>query len=99
MSLNVKIGAQPINWSNDDFHDLGGNTPLETCSPGDIETTLNTIALMRIINPGALIPSVSALEKLQEGGQVKGLNAGANVITINFTPKRERQIFLSTSCN
>ncbi|MCC6277992.1 MAG: myo-inosose-2 dehydratase [Oligoflexia bacterium] len=29
--LNVKIGAQPIIWSNDDFKDLGGQTPLETC--------------------------------------------------------------------
>jgi inosose dehydratase len=28
---NIKLGAQPIIWSNDDFHDLGGETPLETC--------------------------------------------------------------------
>ena len=27
----IRVGAQPINWSNDDFHDLGGSTPLETC--------------------------------------------------------------------
>jgi inosose dehydratase len=27
----IKIAAQPIIWSNDDFHDLGGKTPLETC--------------------------------------------------------------------
>ncbi|HEX4923473.1 MAG TPA: myo-inosose-2 dehydratase [Bdellovibrionales bacterium] len=29
--LKVKVAAQPIIWSNDDFHDLGGNTPLEQC--------------------------------------------------------------------
>lgn len=27
----IKLGAQPIIWSNDDFHDLGGDIPLETC--------------------------------------------------------------------
>ena len=30
---------------------------------------------------------MSALEKLRGGGQLAGLQAGANVITINFTPK------------
>ena len=69
------------------------DTPLETCKPCDVETTLNTIALMRIVNPNALIPTVSAIEKLEENGQVRGFNAGANVITINFTPERERKIY------
>ena len=27
----VRIGANPIGWSNDDLRDLGGATPLETC--------------------------------------------------------------------
>jgi inosose dehydratase len=29
--LKNPLGVHPINWSNDDFKDLGGNTPLETC--------------------------------------------------------------------
>ena len=29
--LNNPLGVHPINWSNDDFRDLGGTTPLETC--------------------------------------------------------------------
>lgn len=29
--LKVKVASQPIAWSNDDFHDLGGSTSLETC--------------------------------------------------------------------
>jgi inosose dehydratase len=29
--LDVQIGANPILWSNDDFHDLGGDIPLEQC--------------------------------------------------------------------
>lgn len=28
---HVRIGANPIIWSNDDFHDLGGDIPLERC--------------------------------------------------------------------
>jgi inosose dehydratase len=29
--VTVRIGANPIGWSNDDLPDLGGATPLETC--------------------------------------------------------------------
>jgi biotin synthase len=69
------------------------NTPLENYPAGDVETTLNTLALMRIVNPRLLIPTVSALEKLQEGGQLRGFNAGANVITVNYTPEKERAVY------
>ena len=31
MNLRARLGAHPINWSNDDFPDLGGDTSLETC--------------------------------------------------------------------
>lgn len=29
--MTVRIGANPIGWSNDDMQDLGGKTPLEVC--------------------------------------------------------------------
>ena len=29
--MTLRIGANPIGWSNDDMRDLGGDTPLETC--------------------------------------------------------------------
>jgi inosose dehydratase len=29
--MAIKIGANPIGWSNDDLRTLGGETPLETC--------------------------------------------------------------------
>jgi inosose dehydratase/3D-(3,5/4)-trihydroxycyclohexane-1,2-dione acylhydrolase (decyclizing) len=29
--MTIRIGANPIGWSNDDLHSLGGDTPLETC--------------------------------------------------------------------
>ena len=66
-------------------------TPLETIDEGDVDMTLNTMAIYRLLFPGALVPTVSALEKLRGGGQLAGLQAGANVITINFTPKDFRE--------
>ena len=29
--MAVKLGTNPIAWSNDDMPELGGATPLETC--------------------------------------------------------------------
>ena len=29
--MTIRIGANPIGWSNDDMQELGGETPLETC--------------------------------------------------------------------
>ena len=29
--MAIRIGANPIGWSNDDLRELGGETPLETC--------------------------------------------------------------------
>jgi inosose dehydratase len=29
--VTVRIGCNPIGWTNDDLHDLGGDTPLEVC--------------------------------------------------------------------
>jgi biotin synthase len=48
------------------------------------------MAILRIGLKDALIPSVSALEYIHSGGQLMGLNAGANVLAINFTPKLYR---------
>lgn len=66
------------------------DTPLEDLSNGDLNLTLNTMAIYRILLPSCLIPSVSALEKIHKGGQLMGLNAGANILTINFTPPQCR---------
>ncbi|AKG22934.1 biotin synthase BioB [Calothrix sp. 336/3] len=70
------------------------NTPLENIGYGNLNWTLNTMAIYRIALPSALIPTVSALEKIQTGGQLMGLNAGANVLTINFTPQTAREKYV-----
>ena len=70
------------------------DTPLDSLPFGNLDLTLNTMAIYRLALPTALIPSVSALEKIQKGGQVMGLNAGANILTINFTPEVYKQKFV-----
>lgn len=61
---------------------------------GDLNLTLNTMALMRIMNPSRLIPATSSLEKIKKGGQLKGLMAGANTVTIHDgTPKELKSLF------
>jgi len=67
------------------------DTPWEKESYGLINKTLNVMAIWRIMLGTPLIPTVSALEKTQAGGQKAGFDAGANVITINFTPDQRRE--------
>lgn len=74
-------------------------TPLENHPPGSVPLTLRTIAVTRLTMPGALVPSVSALEANQAGGQNAGLHAGANVMTINFTPEGLRDNYLIYGAN
>lgn len=70
------------------------NTPLQLASTGSVDEALNVLACLRICYPGMLIPSVSALEKNAAGGQARGLAAGANVMTVNFTGEADRQRYL-----
>ena len=61
---------------------------------GDLDITLNYMALMRIIYPQMLIPSTSSMEKAREGGQYLGLMAGANTVTIHDgTPPELKRYF------
>ena len=65
----------------------GEATPLATAPAGDVETTLNCMAILRLMRPDWLIPAVSALNIAQaDAGYRRGLRAGANVVTINLTP-------------
>lgn len=70
------------------------DTPFENVPYGDLNLALNTIAIWRIMFKDVLIPTVSALEKIKKNGQLLGFSAGANVITINFTPLQYRKKIL-----
>lgn len=69
-------------------------SPYKDFSNGNIDITLNIIAIMRIVLKDALIPSISAMETAQSGAQLEGYKAGANVITINMTPLHIREKYL-----
>jgi biotin synthase len=72
----------------------GAGTVYERESPGDVHTTLNFMALLRIMNPAALMPTTSSLEKLLPDGQLRGLMAGANSLTVHDgTPERLQALF------
>jgi biotin synthase len=70
------------------------DTPLAHYPPGDVQTTLNAIAVMRLVNPDWAVPSVSALSRLVPGAQSQGLMAGANVINVNATAPQHRDRYL-----
>ncbi|MDQ7809142.1 radical SAM protein [Amycolatopsis sp. A133] len=70
------------------------DTPLQLGVPGSVDLALNVLACLRISYPELLIPSVSALEKTSAGGQSRGLAAGANVMTVNFTGDSDRHRYL-----
>jgi len=45
---------------------------------------------MRILTKNTLIPATSTLQRYHHHGQLLGLRAGANVLTINLTPAKYR---------
>jgi biotin synthase len=75
------------------------HTPLEGEPCGSLDLTLNTMAIYRLLLPHALIPAVSALERIRPEGQRAGLDAGANVLTVNFTPRGFREQYAIYSQN
>jgi biotin synthase len=74
-------------------------SPLAGSPYGQLEPTLHFMARMRVLRPELWIPSVSALNLVSrlEGrgdeGQSLGLAAGANVLTVNFTPREVRSSY------
>ncbi len=65
----------------------GDETPLAMAPMADIDVTLNCMATLRLMQPDWVIPSVSALNLAEPGaGYRRGLQTGANLVTINLTP-------------
>ncbi|HXI83486.1 MAG TPA: radical SAM protein [Verrucomicrobiae bacterium] len=68
----------------------GEQTPFSDAANGPIEQTLNCLAWMRLAAPHWLIPAVSAMKLVSANGYVRAFQAGANLATINFTPRTVR---------
>ncbi len=65
----------------------GNQTPFASAPCGEIELTLDCVARMRLRSPHWIIPAVSAMRLVSEDGYVRAFNAGANLATINLTPR------------
>jgi len=73
----------------------GESTPLSAEPVADIDLTLNCMAMMRLTAPQWVIPAVSALNIAGGGDSYeRGLQAGANLVTINLTPQDVRSDYL-----
>jgi len=68
-------------------------TPLKDEPNGAIQLTLRTLALVRILNPYANMPSTSAMECAAKGARIAGLKAGMNVIMPSITPERVKRLY------
>jgi biotin synthase len=68
----------------------GEDTPLREAAPANVDWTLNGIAILRLMRPDWVIPAVSALNLAAKDGYRRGLQAGANLVTINLTPDEWR---------
>ena len=52
------------------------------------------MAILRRMRPDWVIPAVSALNLAKSGSYRRGLQAGANLVTINLTPRGLREDYL-----
>lgn len=68
----------------------GEQTPFVHAPCGDLNQTLNCVARMRLCMRHWIIPAVSAMRSLSEDGYERAFNAGANLATINLTPRAVR---------
>ncbi len=62
------------------------DTPFKNMPSGDVQLTLYLLSVIRLISPGILLPSTTALGTLQNNGRELGILAGANVVMPNLSP-------------
>lgn len=67
------------------------DTPFAASPPGSIEMTLKLISIFRLMHPGVLLPSTTALATLAPDGRERGILAGANVVMPNLSPREQRE--------
>lgn len=69
------------------------DTPLRNAEKGNFDLSLKVMALTRLLLPDINIPATTAMETLAPDGQVRALQAGANVIMPNVTLTEYRQYY------
>ncbi len=68
-------------------------TALAAESKADLQLTLKTLALTRIVTKNTYLPATTALGSLGADYRREGLKAGANVLMPNFTPQPYRKYY------
>ena len=66
------------------------DTPFANFTVGSLETTLNCLALLRLLLPKVLLPATTALATLSSEGRILGMNCGCNVVMPNLSPLQHR---------
>ena len=65
-------------------------TPFADFPAGSVERTLVMISIVRLLLPGAMLPSTTALGTAAGDGRERGILSGANVLMPNLSPKEAR---------
>lgn len=68
-----------------------GATPFAEFPAGTLEVTLFLLSLLRLMDPGLLLPATTALGTIDPTGREKGILAGANVVMPNLSPVSVRK--------
>ncbi len=67
------------------------DTPFAQEAAGTLSQTLLCLAILRLMNPKALIPATTALGTIAPDGREQGILAGANVVMPNLSPLSVRK--------
>lgn len=67
------------------------DTPFRDQPNGDFHLTIRLLAILRLMFPYVLLPATTALGTIDPRGRELGLQAGANVIMPNLSPKTVRK--------
>ena len=70
------------------------DTPFRDMPDGTVELTLYLLSIIRLLNPGVLLPATTALGTAMEGGREEGILCGANVIMPNLSPPSARDKYM-----
>ena len=69
-------------------------TPFAKEKPGTLELTLFLLGIIRLMLPGVLLPSTTALGTIHPQGREEGILAGANVVMPNLSPTSVRKKYM-----
>jgi biotin synthase len=70
-----------------------GDTPLGGCRMGDVDMTLKTLAVTRLVLPFTHLPATTALASVHPEGRQMALRCGANVVMPDITPAQYKKLY------